>query len=345
MEKDPDIISIAEYYQKYSHLAIIDVRSPGEFTKGHIPGATNIPLFSDAERAMVGTAYVRQSKEIAMNIGLKIVKPKLEYFIEESEKVAPSGEVVVHCWRGGMRSQSFARHLSDNGFHSIRVIEGGYKSFRNYVLHFFEYPFKLTILGGYTGSGKTMILKYLQEQSLQVVDLEGVAHHRGSAFGGIEMGKQPTGEQFENNLFEEMRHLDQDSTIWMEDESHHIGSVFIPLGLFKQIEKSEVYFLDIKKEKRAEYLVQEYAGLDKEQLAFSIRKITKRLGYDRTKKALEYLENNNFYEVAITTLTYYDKYYLGGLSLRKSGSVHRLASDEVDTQKNARILLKAASYE
>ena len=345
MEFDPDIITIAEYYQKYSHLAIIDVRSPGEFTKGHIPGATNIPLFSDAERAMVGTAYVRQSKEIAMNIGLKIVKPKLEYFIEESGKVAPSGEVVVHCWRGGLRSLSFARHLSENGFHSIRVIEGGYKSFRNYVLRFFDYPFKLTILGGYTGSGKTNILKYFQEQSLQVVDLEGVAHHRGSAFGGIEMGTQPTGEQFENNLFEKMRHLNLGQPIWMEDENHHIGSVFIPLGLFKQIEKSEVYFLDIKKEKRAEYLVQEYAGLDKEELALAIRKITKRLGYDRAKKALEYLEKNNFYEVAITALTYYDMYYLGGLSLREAGSIHRLESDEVNTQKNARILLKAASYE
>jgi len=345
MEFDPDIITIAEYYHKYSHLAIIDVRSPGEFTKGHIPGATNIPLFSDAERAMVGTAYVRQSKEIAMNIGLKIVKPKLEYFIEESGKVAPSGEVVVHCWRGGLRSLSFARHLSENGFHSIRVIEGGYKSFRNYVLRFFDYPFKLTILGGYTGSGKTNILKYFQEQSLQVVDLEGVAHHRGSAFGGIEMGTQPTGEQFENNLFEKMRHLNLGQPIWMEDENHHIGSVFIPLGLFKQIEKSEVYFLDIKKEKRAEYLVQEYAGLDKEELALAIRKITKRLGYDRAKKALEYLEKNNFYEVAITALTYYDMYYLGGLSLREAGSIHRLESDEVNTQKNARILLKAASYE
>lgn len=345
MERNPQKISIAEYYQKYSNLPVIDVRSPDEFKKGKIPGAKSIPLFSDEERAKVGTAYTRQSKEIAMNIGLKFVRPKLQNFIDESTRVAPDKKVIVHCWRGGLRSASFAKHLLDNGFVEVLVIEGGYKAFRNHVLNFFTQPFKLHILGGYTGSGKTKILSQIKKNNFQVIDLEGIAHHRGSAFGGISMGAQPTVEQFENNLFEEMRHLNFDQAIWMEDESHHIGSVYIPITLFKQMEDSWVYFLNIPREDRARYLVDEYGNLDKEELASSIERIKKRLGFDQAKNALESLEKNDFFQVAMITLKYYDKFYLRGLSRRKPERVKEIKLQTIDHEENASFLLSKLKNE
>lgn len=340
MERSPIKITITEYYDKYSELPIIDVRSPGEFTKGHIPNATSIPLFSDKERAIVGTAYTRQSKEIAVNIGLKFVKPKLQQFIDDSRKIALDGKVIVHCWRGGMRSASFAQHLLGNGMNDVYVIEGGYKAFRNHVLQFFNQPFKLHILGGFTGSGKTKILEHIRVNDCQVVDLEAIAHHRGSAFGGISMGTQPTVEQFESNLFEEMRFLDFEKPIWMEDESRHIGSVFIPPAMFKQMEISWVYFLNIPREERAKYLVKEYGNLNKEELGSSIERIKKRLGFDQVKHALEALEKNDFFEVAMITLQYYDKFYLRGLSRRKPERIKEIKFETTNHEENANSLLK-----
>ena len=340
MEQSPAKITVNDYYERFADLPVIDVRSPSEFNKGHIPGAVSIPLFSDEERAKVGTAYTRQSKEVAINIGFKFVKPKLQIFINESKRIAPDGRTLVHCWRGGMRSASFADHLSDNGFSEVYVLEGGYKAFRKHVLHFFEYPFKLNIIGGYTGSGKTKILQYINQNSYQVVDLEAIACHRGSAFGGISMGKQPTVEQFEINLFDEMRHLNLEKPIWLEDESHHIGSVFIPLPLFKQMEDNFLYFLNISREKRAKFLVEEYAVLDKDELAYSIRKIKKRLGFDQVKSALAYLENNDFYQVAMIVLKYYDKFYLRGLSRRDQQKVKEIKFETTNHEENAKFLLE-----
>ncbi len=344
MEQGPKKISITDYYQNYTDLPIIDVRSPGEFAKGHMPGANSIPLFSNEERAKVGTAYTRQSKEIAMNIGLKFVRPKLQSFIDESRAIATNGSVIVHCWRGGMRSASFAQHLIDHGFSEVYLIEGGYKVFRNHVLSFFEQPFKLNVLGGFTGSGKTKILEFIKDANHQVVDLEAIAHHRGSAFGGISMGAQPTVEQFEINLFEEMRHLEFNKPIWLEDESHHIGSVFIPHVLFKQMEVSWVYFLNIPREDRAKFLVEEYGNLDKHELAYSIERIKKRLGFDRVRQALEYLDKNDFYNVAIITLNYYDKFYLRGLSRRNPERIKELRFETIDHEEIAKFLLNNVNY-
>jgi len=337
MNQDPKIITIADYFLKFSDLQIIDVRSPGEFEKGHIPRANSIPLFTDEERAKVGTAYTRQSKEIAMNIGIKFVRPKLQNFVDESRKIAPVGKVIVHCWRGGMRSASFARHLTENGFSEVYLIEGGYKFYRQYVHQFFEHPFHLNIIGGYTGSSKTRILEILREKEQQVIDLEGIAHHRGSAFGGISMGKQPSVEQFENNLHEEMRHI--------QIESYHIGSVFVPKALFDQMEASRVFFLNIPRVERAKYLVLEYAGLDKAELAYSIQRIEKRLGFDQAKMAQEFLQKEDFFNVAMITLKYYDKFYLRGLSRRDPQKIMQIAFETINHKEIAKSLLNIINNE
>jgi len=333
-------LGIKDFYEAKPLLPLIDVRSPGEFEKGHIPGAVNIPLFSNEERAHVGTVYVQQSKEKAVELGYKYVTPKLDWFIEQSRKVAGQSPVVIHCWRGGMRSHAFAEHLHDNGFQEVYVLEGGYKAFRNHVLKFLEQPFLLRILGGYTGSGKTRILKELAALGEQVIDLEGIAHHKGSAFGALGELPQPTQEQFENNLFETAGKLNRENPVWVEDESHYIGGVIIPKEFFRHIWEHTVYFIDIPIEKRAEYLVNEYSAYGKPEIAYAITGIAKRLGGQNVKLALEYLEQNNYYEVAMIALQYYDKAYSRGIQSRNQEKVIRFSMPDTDSKKNAKSLLK-----
>jgi tRNA 2-selenouridine synthase len=322
-----------------TNIPLIDVRSPGEYEKAHIPGSVNIPLFSDDERAHVGTVYVQQSKEKAMELGYQYVNPKLSDFIIQSRKVAPDGKVAIHCWRGGMRSHSFAQHLNDNGFTDVAVIVGGYKAYRHHVLETFDIPFDLQIISGYTGSGKTLVIRHLQNMGLQAIDLEELARHKGSAFGAMDQFVQPTSEQFENNLFEAWRKLDYSQPIWLEDESHNIGGVNIPLNLFNQMRNSPAYFLDIPKEERARYLVAEYASIAPELLDESINKISKRLGGLNTSLAHQFLKEKKFFEVAFLALSYYDKTYLKGIQYRNQSKVYILSKSNTDPVENTHSII------
>ncbi len=324
-------------------IPIVDVRSPGEFQKGHIPKAVNIPLFSNEERAHVGTVYKQNSKEAALKIGYTYVEPKLNSFISESLKIAPNKSIIVHCWRGGMRSQSFAKHLSENGFDDVKVIIGGYKAYRNHVLTNLEKPFHLKVLGGYTGSGKTQILHELKKLKNQVIDLEGLANHKGSAFGGIGQKEQPTVEQFENNLHHALQKLDPLQPIWVEDESHNIGRVKIPIQFFHQIRDAKLYFLDIPKNERAIFLVSEYANINTQALKDSILRISKRLGDLNTRKSIQLLDKEKFYEVALISLHYYDKFYLKGMERRKPNEVLQIKLPTTNHYNNALEIKKMAN--
>ncbi len=326
-------------------LPVIDVRSPGEFQKGHIPNAINIPLFSNDERAHVGTVYKQDSRESAKVLGLKYVTPKLDGFITDSLKVAPDREVIVHCWRGGMRSHSFAQHLTENGFQQTKIILGGYKAYRNHVLDSLAAPANLFVLGGYTGSGKTYILQELEKLGEQIIDLEGLANHRGSAFGGLGQGEQPTTEQFENNLYQAWRTLDLSQPIWIEDESRNIGKANLPKPLYDQMRDAELYFIDISKVERAKHLVTEYAMCKNQLLADSIHRISKRLGGLNEKNALQYLKNENYYEVALIALQYYDKSYLKGMKRRDQDKVIHIPFSSTQHHENALALRKQFIYE
>lgn len=333
------IISIDFYFHHLGHIPLIDVRSPGEFAQGHIPNATNIALFTDEERTVVGTAYKKESRESAFEIGFEYVKPKLNDFIFKSLAIASNKEVAVHCWRGGMRSNAFADHLIDNGFEKVYIIEKGYKAFRHHVLHFFEQPFNLKILGGYTGSGKTEILHDLSKKGQQIIDLEGLASHRGSAFGGIDLPPQPTTEQFENNLFSTLQSLNHKLPIWVEDESRLIGQVVIPAAFYAKMIAMPVYFLEVPLIQRCNHLVTTYASLSADQLAAAIHRITKRLGFDNAKFAQEALENKNYHKVVEITLFYYDKYYLKGLQKRENSNILQFKILSVNPEETANLLI------
>ncbi len=334
-------ITIQDYYQTKEAWPLIDVRSPGEYEQGHIPGAINIPLFSNDERAHVGTVYKQRSKEKAIELGYAYVTPQLQWFVDEARQLARNGQVVVHCWRGGMRSRSFAQHLRDNGFQQVLTIIGGYKSYRRFLLSTFSQPYHLQIIGGYTGSGKTHVIGHLMAAGHQVVDLEGLAKHKGSAFGSIGQSQQPTSEQFENNLFEQWRHFNLDQPIWLEDESCNIGKVNLPIALFQQMRQSMVYFLNVPREKRAELLAREYAFEDLGPLKMAVQRISKRLGGVVTQQCLDLLDQRQFYEVALLTLHYYDKTYLKGLNFRDQEKVHIIEGTDTDAEQNTLLLLNA----
>lgn len=319
---------------------LIDVRSPGEFEQGHIPDAVNIPLFSNDERAHIGTVYVRRSRDEAMQIGYEYANPKKQWFLDEVRKVAPAGPVAIHCWRGGMRSRLFAEHLHENGFENVLVITGGYKSWRRLLNEHWKKPHHLIILGGYTGSGKTPVIKQLTALGHQAVDLEGLACHKGSAFGAIGQKPQPTTEQFENDLYNIWRRFDNTQPVWLEDESRNIGRIQIPADLFAQMRDAVTLFLDIPRNVRAEYLVKDYAVAGIDDLKESILKISKRLGGQNVNQALQWLDEGKLYEVAFLSLSYYDKAYLQGLEFHDRNKVVVVESDKIDAVENTELILR-----
>ena len=329
-------ISIENFLKKAEKYTIIDVRTPDEFQKGHIPGAFNIPLFSNEERAIVGTKYKQESRDTALQEALDFVAVKTDFYLDELHKiVSTKQEILIHCWRGGLRSAGMAKLFQADGY-KVHILNGGYKSYRNYIHQSFEKNAKLIILGGMTGSGKTEILKEIGKLGEQILDLEKIAHHKGSAFGALGQEEQPTTEQFENNLFELWKNLDLGKRIWLEDESQLIGKVRIPDPLFKQIRSANVIKLEMDKKKRVERLMKEYTGFDTKPLIDSITNISRRLGGLDTKKAIEAVEKGDFRTAIDIVLSYYDKTYTYGLEKRKDQTVLSLQIEEDNPKKSAR---------
>ena len=312
------------FLQQADNLPIIDVRSPGEFAHAHIPGAVNMPLFDNEERALVGTKYKQAGKDQAVLLGLDIVGPKMSGFVRQARKLNPQGkEVLVHCWRGGMRSGSMAWLLNTAGLRA-QTLEGGYKAYRNTVLAGLAEPRNLLILGGKTGSGKTDVLKQLAAKGEQVIDLEGLAHHKGSSYGAIGQLPQPSSELFENLIYDQWQRLDPTRRIWLEDESRNVGSCFIAPPLWVQMRAAPVAFIEVPKDVRVKRLVHEYTGIDHALLVEATARIERRLGGLAAKQCLAALAENDYATVADLTLVYYDKAYLHGLSQRNPGTVHTL---------------------
>ncbi len=341
-------ISVDEFVNLSLIHPVFDVRSEAEFSHAHIPGAHNLPLFNNEERAVVGTIYKQQSRELAIKKGLEYFGPKMKdmvVFVEEAiTKLNPENKtVLVHCWRGGMRSAGVAWLLDLYGF-KVYTLVGGYKAFRNWVLSRFDQKVTFRILGGYTGSGKTIVLSALKEKGAPVIDLEGLAGHKGSAFGNIGLPKQPSQEMFENKFAVEIHKnttVLSEKEIWLEDESQRIGTVNIPQILWNHIRTCPVYFLDILFEERLNYLVETYGKLDAIELGEAIKRIQKRLGGLETKLALQYLGEGNLKDCFSILLKYYDKQYSKGLENRPDPKpvVVKVETGVVNDIKNAALLL------
>lgn len=325
-------LRIEDFLAWSQRYPIVDVRSPGEFLHAHIPGAYNMPLFTDEERKVVGTAYKQQSREQAIKEGLDYFGPKMRKMVEEVEALlaarAAAGmvdegdknkTVLVHCWRGGMRSGGVAWLLNLYGFR-VATLKGGYKAYRNWVLQQFKIPYRLKTLGGYTGSGKTGVLQALQRAGTSVVDLERIAGHKGSAFGGIN-SQQPTQEQFENDLAmalsQENKKKRFGQSIWIEDESQRIGGVNLPQFFWQRMRMAPVYYLHIDFNSRLQHIVEEYGTIPLSSLIDAVSRIQKRLGNEQARQVIRLLEAGDTRAAFSILLAYYDKYYDRGIKTRE----------------------------
>jgi tRNA 2-selenouridine synthase len=323
---------------------ILDVRAPIEFAHGHVPGALNLPLFTDEERARIGTAYKQVSQEKAVHLGLEFFGPKMSQMAKLAKKLAPGKEVRLHCWRGGMRSGAVLWLLELAGF-KVHLLDHGYKDYRRAVLASFAQPRQWRVLGGLTGSGKTDVLHQLAATPGEyVLNLEGLACHKGSAFGSIGQPAQPTQEQFENNLAAALAHLPTDAPIWVEDESRQIGRLTIPAALFAQLHRAPRYVLEVPREARVAKLAAEYGAEAPAELAAAIERLQKRLGGLATKQALAAVEAGDFELMVELVLDYYDKTYTYTLAPRPDEPPHIVVPvTGCDAAANAQQLLAAAT--
>ena len=327
-------LDINNFLNQSRNNVLIDVRAPIEFFKGHISSAINIPLFEDIERAEIGTLYKQQGKDIAVSRGLEIVSPKMVSFVNEVKSLTKNKKVFVYCFRGGMRSNSFAWLMNTAGL-DAKILRGGYKAFRNNVLKYFEQEKKLILLGGNTGSGKTDVLKQLMLSQYQVIDLEGLANHKGSAFGSINEKKQNPQQIFENTLYEQFSNMNEELPIMLEDESQSIGYNKIPHGLWLQMKKAIILKLNIPFEVRVNKLVFDYTTVDINALKACVVKISQQLGTLNTKLCLQYLDNGNLADVARLSLLYYDKTYNYNYDKNTEQQIIPIESDTTDAEINA----------
>ncbi len=334
-------VDIETFLLKRKVLPVIDVRSPGEFAQGHIPGAISIPLFDDEGRRIVGTKYKRENREAAMLAGLDLIGPRMSTLAKAGMKAARNRELLIHCWRGGMRSESMAWLFSTMGL-TCYLLEGGYRAYRRRNREFISGTFDLRIIGGSTGSGKTAILKEMLAAGEQVIDLEDLAHHKGSAFGALGEAPQPSTELFENLLADSLMGIDRERRLWLEDESRNIGRCVIPEPFYFRMREAPVLALKIDREVRAGRLVGDYARYPDEELMQCVDRIARRLGGDRTHEAIEAIAQKDYQRTAMITLEYYDKAYAYSLEKNHPGTVVEILSSSPDPAENSERILMAA---
>ena len=307
-----------EKFRSFKGL-LIDVRSPNEYYKGHMPNSINIPLFNNDERAIVGTIYNKHGKEKAVIEGLKLIEKKIEDFLnilfetinshqKNNTKYSKESIIKIYCARGGMRSLSTSWLLEKFNFKTL-TLKGGYKKYRQWALNKFTKKWNLVVIGGKTGTGKTRLIKLLEKNKYQTIDLEGVASHRGSTFGGLGMNEQPTNEKFENIIAEKLSRFRPKDPIFVEAESANIGKCKIPHEFYNQMKVSKRIEIIRSESNRLDELIKTYSIFSKEELKEAVFRIKKRLGPQRTKLATLSIEQKKWDVVCKAVLEYYDKCY------------------------------------
>lgn len=306
-------LPIAEFLARARELPVLDVRTPAEFAKGHVPGAVNLPLFSNEERAGIGTAYLHQGRQSAVQLGLAMVGPRLPGLATALLAAASPGGLLIHCWRGGMRSESMAWLAGMLGCR-VATLAGGYKSFRREALACFDRERKLRVVAGLTGTGKTAVLHALAERGEPVLDLEALARHKGSVFGDLGEQPQPTQEQFENDLATALWSTDPGRPLWIEDESQTIGRRVVPPALWNRKRRSRFAVIELPLEARVDHLCKTYQNHPAEQLESRIEGIRRRLGGERTNQALAAFRAGDTAAACRLLLHYYDRTYRNSLA-------------------------------
>ena len=302
-------IHIEDALKQKSAFQWVDVRSESEFQKAHIPGAINIPLLTNEHRILIGTCYKQKGREEAVSLGLELVGPKMATLFKQFKEVEIEGKkLLFYCWRGGLRSQISSTIYAWSG-QKPHLLFGGYKSFRNFIHSQFSIPLNLKIISGSTGSGKTEILHLLQKNGAQMIDLEGLALHKGSAFGGLGYPPQPSTEAYENALGLTILELNQTEPVYIENESRLIGQCFMPQDFWNQMQNAKIIEVQVDKSTRIKRLIKEYAHFDIQLLIDKTMILKKKLGGQHANEAIEFLENGEFDKWIDKLLVYYDKTY------------------------------------
>ena len=292
---------------------IVDARTPLEFAEDHLPGAINVPILTNAERAEVGTLYKQQGPQPARVRGLELTCHRFPAIVASITEAAAGRPILVYCWRGGLRSESIALLLEMTGTPAVKLA-GGYKTFRHLVSTFFEavsLPVQLVVLHGMTGSGKTEFLQQLPAERYTVIDLEGLAHHRGSAFGSLGLGEQPPQKRFETLLWDSFRKAPLDRPIIVEGESKRIGRITLPGNLHELMAESTKIWCEVSVATRVERLSAEYAREEYRQpMAEALERIRKKLGGPQYQELQHKLAVWDIPGVARDLIEqYYDKLY------------------------------------
>lgn len=307
-------LTVDAFLTRAATTPVIDVRTPAEFAAGHIPGAINVPLFSNDERARVGTAYRQHGRQQAVTLGLEIVGPRLAALAQGLLERAPARRLLLHCWRGGMRSGSVAWLMESQFGCEVATLGGGYKAFRRWVMQAFDEPRQMHVVAGLTGSGKTRILHELAACGCATIDLEALAHHKGSAFGQLGEAPQPTQVQFENLLATAWRATDPARPVWLEDESRMIGKRIIPAGLWARKQHAFYHVVHVPDDERIRHLCEVYGRFPAADIKAAIDVIHSRLGGNRHHQILAALEAGDLPGACRGLLTYYDRAYQKSLA-------------------------------
>jgi tRNA 2-selenouridine synthase len=332
-------LTLDNFWTLREQLPLVDARSEGEFAQSHIPGAINIPILNNAERIQVGTLYKQAGPEKATLKGFELVGPRFHLIQREALRNFPNKKVMLYCWRGGMRSQILSWLLTQVGFEVYRLA-GGYKTYRTFTFNEVRKPYPLLVLGGKTGAAKTVLLQKLKERGEQVVDLEGLANHKGSSFGAIGLPGQPTVEQFENLLAEQLRKIQPDRAIWVENESRRIGRIILPDPFFLQMTQSPRIEIEKTDTERIAHIAREYAGLDQVELTDAVLRLQKRLGGDRTNQAVEAIQANQPEIWIPILLQYYDKTYSYDLARHEVSKTIHLNLEGLALEDQVNLLLQ-----
>lgn len=292
---------------------VVDVRTPLEYAEDHIPGAVNVPLLNNEERVEIGTLYKQAGPREARLRGLELTSPRFPAMVGEINGLAGGRPILVYCWRGGLRSKTVAVILDLTG-HDALQLEGGYKSYRNHVVTYFENfapTGPLVVVHGLTGIGKTTFIHCLSDEKCTVIDLEGLAKHRGSAFGGLGLDQQPGQKLFESMLWNELRKGKRGLPVVLEGESRRIGMLSLPGNMYDVMTASAKVWCEASIETRVRRLIEEYGRPEfRDGMAEALERIRKRLGgpkYDEISGYLENWEMEPFMSVLLTG--YYDRVY------------------------------------
>lgn len=332
------LISLDELWELRGQIPIVDARSENEFHQSHIPGSINLPILTNEERIRVGTLYKKEGSLRATIEGFRLVGPRFYSIQNTAIENFPEKKVLIYCWRGGMRSQILSWLLSMIGFQVYRLV-GGYKVYRTFTFQLVRGDWNLLVLGGKTGVGKTRLLNALTSYGEQILDLEAIANHRGSAFGGIGQKPQPSVEQFENLMAEELRHKDPNQIIWLENESQRIGKIIINDKFFECMESAPL--IDIKKseEERIALIKEIYSTLPKEELIAAVTRLKKKLGGLRTTQAIEDIINDQHESWISNMLIYYDKSYQFDLDKHNPKTIQTLDFEGLDIETCCQLLI------